>query len=155
MAETQKQRWADRADRYEAWASSAEEKAAALRDSRTDGETDHAFLTQPASAKSALGRARARLNNRDRAAWEMEKKAASYRDKASNLRAMASRNAGDAESSREVKRAALDAIISVGDIVNSIYGPRRVLKVNAKTYRIEGAFGPIAIDKALCRRISA
>ena len=48
---------------------------------------------------------------------------------------------------------AITSIIAVGDMVESVYGVRRVVKINTKSLRIEGALGAITIDKSLCRKV--
>jgi len=146
-----KQRWLERAARYEAWADTAEAKAKAIQAAQPAHARDPAFVTQPARSSHAVARERTRLADRDRRAWELEEKAKDYRDKAKNLRAMASRNKGDAEREREAARQALN--LSPGDMVSTLFGVRRVVKVNAKSIRVEGVSS--AIEKHLVRRIAA
>lgn len=146
-----KQRWLERADRYDAWADTAEAKARAIYAAQPAHARDPAFVTQPARSSHAVARERTRLANRDRRAWELEEKAKGYREKAKNLRAMASRNKGDAEREREAVRQALD--LSPGDMVSTLFGVRRVVKVNTKSIRVEGVSS--AIEKHLVRRIAA
>jgi len=140
MTSAQKQRWAAQADRYEALAAKMAAEADRLNELRAH-ETDIAFLTQPGRV-SGRDQMRRRLDR----AFELAKKAASYSDRAKNLRAMASRNAGDAERAREDLRA---RPIAVGDLTDSIWGLRRVTKVNKKTVRLEGASCPV--DRAHLR----
>lgn len=153
----QKQRWLDRAERYETWAAKAEQQAASIRKSHADRLGDHAMWTQPAYVGTRGGRAlvaqRQRIRDALGRAHDLDEKAAGYRSKAGNLRAMAARNAGDAERERVGKRAALDAVLSVGDEVQTLFGVRRVTKINVKTVRVEGV--SCAIEKHLCRRVSA
>lgn len=137
----QKTRWAARADRYEARAQHFRAEAAKLIE-RTGHERDIAFLTQPGHIA-----ARDRMNARVHRGYEMMRAAERIEAKVANLRAMASRNKGDAEAARQAKREA--TVIAVGDIVDSIYGRRAVVKVNAKTVRLEGVSA--AIDKALVK----
>ena len=150
----QKQKWADRAEQLDEWAVAAEQKAAAIYASRPAYARDPAFLTQPARSSRGVARARQILNRREEKAWELEAKAKAFRTKAAELRRMASTNAGDAERARIDRREHLTATLAVGDLVESIYGVRRVVKINAKTLRLEGALGPVTIDKALCRRVA-
>jgi len=63
---------------------------------------------------------------------------------------MATRNKGDAEAARATRREKITAAIEPGAFVESIYGVRRVLKVNAKTLRLQGDGSNVTIDKALC-----
>ena len=146
-----KQRWLDRADRYDARAEAAEAKAKAIYAAQPAHARDPAFVTQPARSSQAVARERGRLAERDRRAWELEERAKKYREKAKNLRAMASRNKGDAEREREVIRQALD--LSPGDMVSTLFGIRQVTKVNAKSIRVEGVSS--AIEKHLVRRVAA
>lgn len=153
VVQSQKQRWAARADRYDAWAVAAEAKAQAIYAARPECAHDPAFQTQPARSSQGVARARRALAEREQNAWKLEQRAKEYREKAENLRALAARNAGDAERARADQRAALDAVLHIGDEVITVFGRRRVTKINAKTIRVEGV--SCAIDKSLCRRISA
>lgn len=148
-----KERWAAKADRLEGWADKADAAAKAILDNQPSYARDPAFLTQPARSSRGVARARARLNDREARAWELQAKAKAHREKAAELRRMATTNAGDAEARRAVYRAAMDGVIEVGMYVDCIYGVRMVEKVNAKSLRLAGALGPITIDKALCRVI--
>lgn len=152
---TQKDSWAAKAERYEAWATSAEEKASAIYAAHEAARKDHALWTQPAYVGTAGGRRlqRQRQTVRDALsrAHELSEKAKGYRGRAASLRAMASRNAGDAERQREAVRDALDAVLAVGDEVSTLFGIRRVIKINAKTIRVEGV--SCAIEKHLVRRV--
>ena len=139
MTTTQKQLWANRAAKYEAAAKANLEKAAALVDARSPYERDIAFLTQP-----GMLRERDKMRDRFRREHELRAKAEYQAAKAENLRIMASRNKGDAEAARQAKREA--TVVAVGDIVDSLYGRRVVVKVNAKTVRLEGVSA--AVDKA-------
>lgn len=147
---TAKERWLARAERYEDWASKADAKASAIDASMPSYARDPAFMTQPARSNHAVSRERQRLAGRERRAHELREKAAAYRSKATSLRSMSSRNAGDAERAREVVREAITEAVHEGSYVDCVYGVRRVLKVNAKTLRLQGALGPLTIDKALC-----
>ena len=139
---TQKDRWAAKAEKRRAWAEAADARADALTANRC---RDHAFLTQPGHIP-----ARAREIARDDRAHELRAKAAQHRAKASNLDAMASRSAGDAEKAHQAARDAISITVQPGSLVSSVYGVREVLKVNAKTLRLKGNLGPIIIDKSLC-----
>ncbi|GEM_PF-2818427 len=150
----QKQRWAARADKLMAWADKAEAQAAAIVAAFPAHARDIAFLTQPGRSSSKVACDRRRLNDRDQRANALRTKAASFRDRAASLRRLSETNAGDAAKQREAKRSVL-AVIQPGVLVSSVYGVRRVLKVNTKSLRLEGALGPITIDKSLCRLVSA
>lgn len=141
---SEKQRWTERAVRYEQMAAKARAEADRLQD-RRDHENDMAFLTQPGVLPG-----RAQMRRRLDRAFELSKKADAYADKAANLRAMASRNKGDAERGRELQRAAM---VNVGDLTDSIWGRRRVAKVNVKTVRLEGVSCPV--DRAHVRVVEA
>lgn len=152
----QKQRWLNRAADYDLWAAAAEKQAAAIRSAHMDRLGDHAMWTQPAYVGTAGGRALAAQRQRIRdalaRAHALDEKAEAHRQKAANLRRMAVRNAGDAEREREAKREALDSVLAVGDQVSTLFGTRRVTKINAKTIRVEGVSA--AIEKHLCRRVA-
>ena len=152
---TKKEVWAARADRLDAWAEAAEAKAQAIYASQPAHARDPAFLTQPARSSRGVARARVALRNRERNGWDLEVKAKEYRTRATELRRMASANAGDAAKAKDAHRADLTSILAVGDMVESIYGVRRVVKINAKSLRLEGGLGPITIDKSLCRKVAA
>lgn len=141
---TQKDRWNDKAARYEALAAGLLAKAEALQ-ARQGFESDRAFLTQPGRLP-ARDRMHARL---DRAA-EMAKRSSAYAEKAANLRSMAARNKGDAERARDLARSSLD--LTIGAITDSIWGRRKVSKINAKTVRLEGVSCPV--DKAHLRVVA-
>lgn len=111
---------------------------------------DGAFWTQPAYG-NAGGRAFSR--QRDRARSKLEKAATIYNE-AKELRAQAdameargARMAGDAATEREEAIASAD--FSVGQMVSTLYGIRKVVKVNTKSILIEGAFKPISVPKHL------
>ena len=152
---TMKEAWTARAERLDAWALAAEQKAEAIFASRPAHARDPAFLTQPARSSRGVARARMALCRREEKAWEYQAKAKDYRARAAELRRMASAKAGDAAKAKDAHRDGLTSILAVGDMVESIYGVRRVVKINAKSLRIEGGLGPITIDKALCRKVAA
>lgn len=143
--------WAAKADRLEAWAATAEAKAEAIFANRPAYARDPAFLTQPARSSRGVARARAALNDREVRAWNLQAKAAAHRAKAAELRRMASANAGDAAAKAQAHRDAVSRLVEPEMYVDCIYGIRRVLKVNTKSLRLEGALGPITIDKSLCK----
>ncbi|PIB91314.1 hypothetical protein [Caulobacter sp. FWC2] len=146
-----KEAWAAKAERLEAWAAKADAAASAIFASQPAYARDPAFQTQPARSSRGVAKARARLNDREVRAWELQAKAKAHREKAAELRRMASTNAGDAEARKTAYRAALDSIIEPGMYVDCIYGVRRVEKVNTKSLRLAGALGPVTIDKTLCK----
>lgn len=136
--------WASRAERRQAQAHKARAEAEALLSNRT---RDFAFISQPGHVP---GRAR-ELARADRA-FDLLKAADAAEDKARNLRALANRQAGDAERERQARRDATDW--QVGQQVQSIlYGPATILKVNAKTLRLrlDRTGGTITEDKSRCK----
>lgn len=143
----QKARWLRRAQQREVWAAAAENRADEIERSLPDHARDPAFMTQPGAKVQRL---RDKMTAREQLAWSLRQKAAAHREAAANLRGMAGRNKGDAESARQSSRERITKAVRVGDFVDCVYGIRRVLKVNEKTLRLEGALEPIVIDKALC-----
>lgn len=113
---TAKEAWAAKADRLEAWADKAAATAAAIFASRPAYARDPAFMTQPARSSRGVARARAKLNDREVRAWELQAKAKAHREKAAELRRMATTNAGDAEARKTAYRAALDSIIDARNV---------------------------------------
>lgn len=111
---------------------------------------DGAFWTQPAYGNAA---GRAFAAQRDRARSKLEKAAAIYneakelRSQADSMEARGVRMAGDAAAEREEAIASADFV--VGQSVSTLYGVRKVVKVNAKSILIEGAFKPISVPKHL------
>ena len=141
----QKQAWANKANRRQAWADAAQAKAEAILATRN---TDFAFISQPGHIP-----ARAAEIARQEKAFELLNAAKAHREKASNLEAMASRNAGDAERAREEIRTATNW--AVGDLANSIhYGVREVVRVNKKTLTLKCAMGNFTTDKAWCKKVA-
>ena len=143
----QKAKWATRAAAYEAKAAKLHAQTAELNQ-RKSWETDIAFLTQPGRIPQ-----RDAMHRRLERAYALANEAKALETKARNLRALAGRCAGDAEKAREVVRMACD--VAVGDMVSSVYGVRRVIKVNAKTILTEGSFGNIKICKSLITKVAA
>lgn len=111
---------------------------------------DPAFLTQPVQ-NNAAGRAFARQRDAARRKFdrEMELRTEAYRlaDEAARLKATPVRVKGDAAAEKERYAASLD--IRVGDMVRTVYGDRRVAKVNAKSIVIDGFTGQIRVEKHL------
>lgn len=115
---------------------------------------DSAFWAQPAHGNAA-GRAFARRRDRERGkmvkAAELAAEAKDLRQRADAMEARGARMAGDAEAEKEAIIAASD--FSVGQTVRTLYGDRKVVKVNAKSLLIEGAFGPIRVEKHLAEAV--
>lgn len=115
---------------------------------------DGAFWTQPAYG-NAGGRAFSR--QRDRARSRLEKAAGIYneakelRSRAEAMEARGVRMAGDAAAEREEAIAASE--FAVGQSVKTLYGVRKVVKVNAKTILVEGSFGPLKVEKHLAEAV--
>ncbi len=143
----QKERWAARAEQRQAQAARARAEAERLLENRC---RDHAFMTQPGHIP-----ARARELARTAKAVDLLAAAERAEEKARNLKAMAGRNAGDAEREKQAAREAADW--QVGQTVYSIlYGRAEVLRVNAKTLRLktERTGGTITEDKCRIRAIA-
>lgn len=150
MTTTQKDRWASKADRLVIWADKAEAAAEELNAKWAEQRKDIAFLTQPG-----------RIIARERFYADMERvhalaqKAKAFRAKSANLTRLATTNAGDALARHRAEDQAVINAVSVGDIVESVYGKLRVAKVNRKSLTLEGRFGLVRIDAHLCRKIAA
>lgn len=142
---SQKEKWADRAEKRRAQATKAEANAKRLRDSnRKVGDT--AFWTQPGLGKQR-DKARAGL---EKSFKELER-AKKLRSRADNLERMSKRNKGDAASRQQSRRDKFDSRkISKGQTVNStLYGAVKVLRVNKKTVTISLNGGkPFTEDKS-------
>lgn len=80
---------------------------------------------------------------------EMESQAKRMFEKAENLEQFASRNKGDAERRREEMRKQLDEVLKVGDIIITMYGEKEIIKINKKTYTVQGSIGTFTIQKHL------
>lgn len=121
---------------------------------RIDGSIckDFAYWSQP-SHNTIAGRRLSARKEKDRArmdkAMRLRQEADDYERRANELEANGPRVAGAAAAKRE--KAIAECVVHVGDSVSSIYGVRKVIKVNAKTVLIEGAFGPVKIEKHLIR----
>lgn len=152
--ETREQRQARLDARVARLRADADEKEA--RAARIDGSViqDRGFWTQP-SYRNGSGRASSRARDRERSkltkAAELYAEARELRATASALEAGGVRMAGDAAAEREAAIAAAD--FSVGQLVKTLYGVRKVVKVNAKSILIEGAFGPIRVEKHLAGEV--
>jgi hypothetical protein len=117
---------------------------------------DSAFWTQPAYGNAA-GRAFARSRERERnkliKAGEIAAEAKELREKADIMERRGVVMAGDVDAARDAKVASLE--VSVGQVVDTtFYGLRKVLKVNAKSVAVEGAFGPLKIGKEFIRVVA-
>lgn len=131
-----RQERADRkADRYEGWAEKRHVKADALRKVGASYRHDWAFITQPGHIPE-----RARMNARDERAWEHEKTATRFEQKAASLRHVVVK--GDAERKREVKREKALDWVSVGMEVNDpIYGVGVVKRIHKVSVTLDVARG--------------
>jgi hypothetical protein len=114
---------------------------------------DSAFWTQPAYGNAA-GRTFARSRDRERAkivkAFTIAAEAKALRDQADSMERRGVVMAGDADAARAAKIEAVS--VQVGQMVDTThYGVRKVLKVNAKSICVEGAFGPLKINKEFVR----
>ncbi len=154
MAETREQRQARVDARVADLRARADEKEAASNRLHGTVNNDSAFWTQPAYG-NAGGRAFARHRDRERSklikAGALAAEAKELRDHADAMERRGARMAGDADAERAAKVAALE--FRVGQTVRSLYGERRIVKVNAKSLLLEGAFGPIRIEKHLAEPV--
>lgn len=111
---------------------------------------DGAFWTQPAYGNAA-GRAFARSRERERnkliKAGALAAEAKELRERADAMEERGARMAGDAAAEREATIAASE--FRVGQTVRTLYGDRKVVKVNAKSIMVEGSFGPLRVEKHL------
>lgn len=138
METRQKEIWATRADNHESRARILDKSADAI-DAEMNSIDSIYFVDRGTSKQK--DRLRARWSK----AHEMREKAKVYRDKAANLRQMSERNEGDAARKRQ-ERLAGHPEIEVGSLVKVWGGWHRVVKVNAKSVRIEGFSDPVAKD---------
>ncbi len=111
---------------------------------------DSAFWTQPVYCNAA-GRAFARSRERERAklikAGQAAAEAKELTSRADALEARGAVVAGDAQHKRE--EAIASCTVKVGDLVDTtLYGVRRVVRVNRKTVAVEGSFGPLTVCKS-------
>lgn len=111
---------------------------------------DPAFWTQPAYGNAA-GRAFARSRERERGkiqrAAMIAAEAEELSKKATRLEERGAVMAGDTQRKRDEVIAACD--VKPGDMVETtLYGVRRVLKVNRKTVAVEGGLGPLIVCKS-------
>jgi hypothetical protein len=146
------------ADRLEARAEIRTRKAAQHR-AKVEPYNDYAFWTEP--LKPGHHSYNRHKNLRDRLARHMDQEAAlsieaaQLRQKAKQLRTGRAAIAGDADAARQERRDQADAVIAVGDTVDTChYGRAVVLKVNRKTYTVRTASGwTTTHDKSFCRLI--
>ncbi|UMY19091.1 hypothetical protein MMB17_07275 [Methylobacterium organophilum] len=115
---------------------------------------DSAFWIQPALGNAA-GRAFARRHDNARSklvrAGELNAEATDLLSRADAMERAGARVVGDAKTARKAAVAACS--VSVGEMVHTThYGVRRVVKVNAKTVLVEGAFGPLKVEKQFVRK---
>lgn len=118
-----------------------------------DVNNDPAFWTQPAYGNRA-GRAFAHARDRARAkmfkAAEIAAEAKRLRDAADAMERRGAVMAGDAAVVRAEAVAACE--VAVGQIVDTThFGLRKVVKVNRATVLVEGAFGPLKVEKQFIR----
>ena len=89
-----------------------------------------------------------------RESYETSEKAEALREQADNIITMRTRVKGDAERKREKLRAVLDRYIQAGTLVHvtNWYGAKvmKVLRVNKKTYTLQGDCSKYAIEKEFC-----
>jgi len=114
---------------------------------------DSAFWTQPAYGNAA-GRAFARSRDRERSkiikAGKLAAEATELRARADVMESRGAVMAGDAAAERVAKIEATE--IAAGQFVDTtFYGVRKVLKVNKVSVLVEGAFGPLKVEKQFLR----
>lgn len=116
---------------------------------------DPAFNTQPvpsnsraASFVSARRRERAKFDK----AMGLYQEAKELTAKADHMERSGVRVAGDAERERQAVIASSD--FSVGDMVTTLYGVRKIIKVNAKTIKIESSSGGLIVPKNLAKLVA-
>lgn len=119
-----------------------------------DANTDSAFWTQPAYGNAA-GRSFARERDREREkllrAGKLYGEAKALRERADAMEAKGARMAGDAAAERET--AIASSSFTVGQMAKTLYGVRKIVKVNAKTILVEGSFGPLRVEKHLAEAL--
>lgn len=109
---------------------------------------DPAYWSQPL-APAGRGRARARLERADRASLTAQ----DLRREADALAATPVRVAGDAAVDA-ARRDAAAPDMRAGDLVQTtLFGARRVLRVNKRTVTVEGAIEPLRLEKRSIVRI--
>jgi hypothetical protein len=140
------QRQATRDRRIAALEAKAEKLHAAAVRIRSGLPDDYAYWSQPIAPRGRK-RNQARLAKSD----ALFNEARELREQAAHLRARKIRVAGDAQAEKDAIVAASD--FKVGDVVRTIYGDRKVIKVNRKTIIIPGCFGPIKVEKHLARKV--
>jgi hypothetical protein len=146
----QKSRWAAAARGYRGRADKARAQAEAIVAGHEKYRGDVAFWTQPGRIIE-----RDRMHARSLKAYELGQKAKRLDEKAANLERLATTNAGDAAARHQAERDAVTATVRVGDLVDSVYGVREVVKVNRVTLGLSSPFGGLTIDKSLCRKVPA
>lgn len=150
MTETREERQARIDSRVAEFRARAAAKEAEANRLHGTVNKDSAFWTQPAYGNAA-GRSFARSRDRERGklikAGQIAQEAKEIRMRADAMEARGARMAGDAQAEKEAAIAASD--FRVGQMVETLYGVRKVVKVNAKSILIEGAFGPLKVEKHL------
>lgn len=153
--ETREQRQAKIDARVAELRSLADSKEAEAKRLARTTHNDGAFWTQPAYGNAA-GRSFSARRDRERSrllkAGELTSAANDLRARADSMERRGAVMAGDASAQREAKTR--DTLFTVGQTVRSIYGDRKVVKVNAKTILIEGALGPIRLEKHLAEVVA-
>ncbi|WMT90104.1 hypothetical protein [Pelagibacterium sp. H642] len=132
----------------------ADAKEAESNRLRGSVDDDSTFWTQPAYGNAA-GRAFAARRERERSkivkAGNLYMEAKALRETADSMEARGARMAGDAAAEREAAIAAAD--FKVGQMVRTLYGVRKVVKVNRKSILIEGGMSPVSVPKHLAEAV--
>lgn len=147
-----KERAKAKAEKYLEWATKAEAKSKEIYANWTAQHKDFDW-TQPIlrghHSQRRHEKVFERRNSMHSKVRELDEKAKRFREKADNLLRFANTNKGDAERRREKVREELDKIVKVGDIIITMYGDKEVLKINKKTYTVQGSTGTFTVPKHL------
>lgn len=147
-----KERARQKAAKYLEWAEKAEKKSKETYDAFQAVYKDFDW-TQPIllghHSQKRHQRVYEKRNSMHEKVRELDEKAKRFREKADNLLRFANTNKGDAERRREKIREELDKVVKVGDIIITMYGEKEVLKINKKSYTVQGSVGTFTVPKHL------
>lgn len=147
-----KQRALQKAKQYREWGNKNLEKAKDIY-SKYHEEMKNFDWTQPIlkghHSQTKHEKIYERRNKIHETVNELEAKGKRMLEKADNLERFANTNKGDAEKRREEMRNALDKVLKVGDTIYTLYGAKVILKINKKTYTIQGSIGTMTYPKHL------
>ena len=147
-----KQKALEKARQYIIWAEKAEQKAKDIYDRWFSVYKDFDW-TQPIlrghHSQKAHEKVYERRNTVHEKVRDLNAKAKRFREKSANLTAFANTHKGDAERRREKIREELDKVVKVGDTIITMYGDKVVLKVNKKSYTVQGSNTTFTVQKHL------